>query len=242
VANLHITIAINDQLQRKHEENQLKALEVVDRVAAKIAPGRPPSFAGAHVVKALEDISDSGAMGRLNLSKDLCLGEGETRTLVRHLKNERLIEVSRSGISLSANGRKLLSSLRTLFSEQIEIPLTPLAVGPFNIAVRVIGMKGAVKYGLEQRDAAIRAGARGATTLVFTEQRLVMPGTGERVSQSDSSITASLSKLSLNEDDVIIIGSANEKIEAELGVKTAVLELLKTRDRNNFRSERSTAR
>jgi hypothetical protein len=212
----------------------LKALEVVDSVAAKIAPGRQPSFAGAHVLKALEDISDSGAMGRLNLSKDLCLGEGETRTLVRHLRNEGLIEVSRSGISLSATGRKLLSSLRTLLSEQVEIPSTPLAVGPFNIAVRVNGMKGSVKYGLEQRDAAVRAGARGATTLVFTEKRLVMPGTGERVSESDSSITASLSKLSLNEDDVIIIGSANEKIEAELGVKTAALELLKTKDRNNL--------
>jgi hypothetical protein len=223
-------------------KTQLKVLETVDRVAAKIAPGRPPSFAGAHVVKALEDINNNGAMGRLNLSKDLCLGEGETRTLVRHLKNEGLIEVSRSGISLSAGGRKLLSSLRTLLSEQIEISPTPLAVGPFNIAVRVAGMKGSVKYGLEQRDAAVRAGARGATTLVFTKKGLVIPGTEEKVSESDSSITASLSKLNLSEGDVLIIGSANEKIRAELGVKTAALELLKTKDRNNFRSTRSTVR
>jgi predicted transcriptional regulator len=211
----------------------LKALEVMDRVAAKIAPGRPPSFAGAHVVKALEDISDNRAMGRLNLSRDLCMGEGETRTLIRHLKNEGLIEVSRAGISLSAAGRKLLSSLRTLLSEQIEIPSTPLAVGPFNVAVRVAGMKGSVKYGLEQRDAAITAGAKGATTLVFTKNRLAMPGTGEEVSESDSRITDVLSKLRLNEDDVIIIGSADEKIKAELGVKTAALELLKTKDSFN---------
>jgi predicted transcriptional regulator len=208
---------------------QLKAIETLDRVAAKIAPGRPPSFAGAHVVKALENISDKGALGRLNLSRDLCLGEGETRTLVRHLKNEGLIEVSRSGISLSPVGRKLLSSLRALLSEQIEIPSTPLAIGPFNVAVRVAGMKSSVKFGLEQRDAAIMAGAKGATTLIFTRNGLVMPGTGEKVSESDSSITPSLSKLSLNEGDVIIIGSANEMIKAELGVKTAALELLKTR-------------
>jgi hypothetical protein len=38
----------------------------------------------------------------------------------------------------------------------------------------------------------------------------------------------------LKEDDVIIIGSADEKIKAELGVKTAALELLKTKDKNNF--------
>jgi hypothetical protein len=221
----------------------LKALETVDRVAAKIAPGRSPSFAGAHVIKALEGISAQGTMGRLKLSKDLHLGEGETRTLVKHLKNEGLIEVSKSGISLSAAGRKLLSSLRTLLSEQIEIPSTPLAVGPYNVAVRVAGMRDSVKYGLEQRDAAITAGARGATTLVFAKNGLAMPGTGEEVSESDSSITAVLSKLSLNEDDVIIIGSANEKIKAELGVKTAALELLKTKGINNFnRSTGSTVR
>jgi len=209
----------------------LKTLETVTRVAAKIAPGRLPSFSEAQVVKALEDISLQENMGRLKLSKDLHMGEGETRTLVRHLKNEGLIDVSKSGISLSQDGRRLLSSLRTLVSEQIEMPSTPLTVGPFNVAVRVTGMKDSIKFGLEQRDAAILAGAKGATTLVFTKNRLTMPGTGEDVSKSDSSIPASLSKLSLNEGDVIIIGSSNEKIKAELGAKTAALELLKSHAR-----------
>ena len=209
----------------------MKTLETVTRVAAKIAPGRLPSFSEAQVVKALEDISLQENMGRLKLSKDLHMGEGETRTLVRHLKNEGLIDVSKSGISLSQDGRRLLSSLRTLVSEQIEMPSTPLTVGPFNVAVRVTGMKDSIKFGLEQRDAAILAGAKGATTLVFTKNRLTMPGTGEDVSKSDSSIPASLSKLSLNEGDVIIIGSSNEKIKAELGAKTAALELLKSHAR-----------
>lgn len=209
----------------------MKTLETVTRVAAKIAPGRLPSFSEAQVVKALEDISLQENMGRLKLSKDLHMGEGETRTLVKHLKNEGLIDVSKSGISLSQDGRRLLSSLRTLVSEQIEMPSTPLTVGPFNVAVRVTGMKGSIKFGLEQRDAAIMAGAKGATTLVFTKNRLTMPGTGEDVSKSDPSIPASLSKLSLNEGDVIIIGSSDEKIRAELGAKTAALELLKSHAR-----------
>jgi hypothetical protein len=42
----------------------------------------------------------------------------------------------------------------------------------------------------------------------------------------------------LNEGDVIIIGSADEKIKAELGAKTAALELLRSRNRTNFRSSR----
>ena len=205
----------------------MKALETVDRVTAKIAPGRSPSFAGAHVIKALEGISAQGIVGRLKLSKDLHLGEGETRTLVKHLKNEGLIEVSKSGISLSEAGRKLFLSLRTVLSEQVAIPSTGLTVGRFNVAVRVAGMKNSVKYGLEQRDAAMMAGAKGATTLVYTKNGLALPGTGEDVLKSCSAIIATLSKLSLKEGDVVIIGSADEKIKAELGAKTAALELLK---------------
>jgi hypothetical protein len=210
----------------------LEALEIIARVSSKIAPGRFPSFAEAHVLKALEEISLEKSVGRLRLSRDLDLGEGETRTLVKHLKNEGLIDISRSGISLSEAGRKLLSSLRAVLSEQMAIPFTPLTVGRFNVAVRVAGMKNSVKYGLEQRDAAIKEGANGATTLVFTKTGLAMPGSREDVSKSDSSIIDALSKLSLNEGDVVIIGSADEKIKAELGAKAAALDLLKSKPRS----------
>jgi len=211
----------------------LKTLEIISKVAAKIAPGRLPSFAEAHVVMALEDIGNAGTVGRLKLSKDLQLGEGETRTLVRHLQKEGLIEISRAGISLSANGRKLLSGLKEVLSEQVEVPSSPLTVGRFNVAVQIKGVKSSVRYGLEQRDAAITAGAKGATTLVFTNNRLAMPGTGE-VLESGSSIVGVLSKLSLKEGDVIVIGSAEDRFKAELGVRAAALELLKTKDGRDF--------
>jgi predicted transcriptional regulator len=202
-------------------------LETISKVAEKMAPGRSPSFAEAHVIKALEQISQQKSVGRLKLSEDLHLGEGEARTLVKHLKNEGLIEVSKTGISLSARGKRVLSSLRTVVSEPVDIPSTPLTVGPFNVAVRIAGMKDFIKKGLEQRDAAIKAGAKGATTLVFTGHRLTMPGTEEDVSKNDPLILASLSGLSPKEGDVVIIGSADEKIKAELGAKTAALELFK---------------
>jgi hypothetical protein len=97
-------------------------------------------------------------------------------------------------------------------------------------------MKDSVKYGLEQRDSAIMAGAKGATTLIFTRNRLTMPNTEENTPKGDLLTLAALSKLSLNEGDVIIIGSADEKIKAELGAKTAALELLRSKKRTNFRS------
>ena len=212
----------------------MEILRTIDRVSAKTAPGRPPLFAEAHVIKALEDISLQQTMGRMKLSRDLQLGEGETRTLVKHMKNEGLIDVSKSGISLSATGKELLGNLRTHLSEQVEIPSTSFTVGSFNVAVRVAGMKDSVKYGLEQRDAAMMAGAKGATTLVFTKNGLALPGTGESVSRIDSCLLVALSKLSLKEGDIIIIGSADERIKAEFGVKTAALELLKSKNRKSI--------
>ena len=212
----------------------MKTLEIIARVAKKIAPGRPPSFAEAHVVMALEYIGNVGTVGRLKLSKDLQLGEGETRTLVKHLKNEELIEISRSGISLSAAGNKLISNLRTVLSERVEVPSSPLTVGRFNVAVKVKGMKSSVKYGLEQRDAAMTVGAKGATTLVFTNNKLTIPGTKEVLSKTGSSMAEVLSKLSLKEGDVIVIGSADDRFKAELGVRAAALELLKTKTRTDF--------
>jgi len=207
----------------------VEILEIVERVAGKIAPGRSPLFTEAHVIKALEEINAQKSVGRLKLSKELQLGEGAARTLVKHLKNEELIETSKLGITLSEYGKRVFSSLRTVVSEQVEVPSSPLTVGFFNIAVLVRSLAAAVKYGLEQRDAAIMAGAKGATTLIFSKNKLTMPSVKEDVFKGNMAIRDFLlSRLSPKEGDVIIIGSADEKIRAEFGAKMAALQLLKT--------------
>lgn len=203
--------------------------EVIEKVAGKIAPGRSPLFTEVHVVKALEEINAQKSIGRLKLSKELQLGEGAVRTLVKHLRNEGLIEISKLGISLSERGRRVFSGLRTVVSEHVEVPSSPLTVGRFNVAILVRGKADAVKYGLEQRDMAIIAGAKGATTLIFSKNKLTMPNTEEDAFKSNSSIRGFLlSRLSPKESDVIIIGSADEKTKAEFGAKMAAIQLLKS--------------
>jgi len=206
----------------------LELLEVIEKVTSKVAPGREPSFTEAHVIKALEIIGGGEAVGRIRLSKELGLGEGETRTLVKHLKNEGIIEVSRSGIVLLEYGEKLFSDLRSRISEEVEVPPSPLTVGPFNVAVLVREAANAVKTGLEQRDTAIKAGALGATTLIFSRKRLTMPsGKGEDIFKGISSTHQMLmSRLDPKENDIIIIGSGENKRLAELGAKMAAFELL----------------
>lgn len=207
----------------------LKLLEVIERVASQVAPGRVPSFNEAHVVKALEIIDAYGTVGRTRLSKELELGEGVTRTLLKHLKKEELIEGSKRGISLSTYGKRLFSNLRPKISCGVEVKNSPLTVGPFNIAVLVRNVAHAVRRGVEQRDTAIKAGARGATTLVFCRDRLIMPFSEEDIFEGIPSIHGMLlSKLDPKENDVIIVGSGGSKKLAEIGAKMAALELLKS--------------
>jgi predicted transcriptional regulator len=211
----------------------LELLEAIERIAGKIAPGRSPSFNEAHVVKALEIIGAYGTLGRIRLSKELALGEGVTRTLVKHLRKEGLIKGSRYGIMFSEYGKKLFSNLRSKISEGIEVPNSPLTVGPFNMAVLVRNVAHGVKRGVEQRDAAIKVGALGATTLIFSRSKLVMPSNDECVFKGISSIHDMLvSKLNPKEDDVIVIGSGESKKSAEIGAKTAALELLEFESEN----------
>lgn len=208
----------------------MEILKIIERVTGKIAPGRTPFFTEAHVIKALEEIEAQRHVGRIKLSKTLGLGEGTTRTLIKHLKREKLIKISRSGIELSEYGKGVFTGLRAEISKEIEIPPSSLTVGTFNIAVLVRDVGSAVKYGLEQRDAAIITGAHGATTLIFSKNKLTMPGVTEDIFKDTPSIRDTLlSKLKPKENDVIIIGSAEDRGSAEFGAKMAAFELLKSR-------------
>jgi len=206
----------------------LRLLEVIERVTRKIAPGPAPSFNEAHVVKALEIIGKSGTVGRIRLSKEVGLGEGTTRTLLKHLKNEGITQSSRSGIFFSETGKKLFSDLRSKVSEGVDVASSPLTVGSFNIAVLVRDSAQAVGSGMEQRDTAIKSGASGATTLVFSGNKLSMPACVNDISESTSSLHDEIvTKLNPNENDVIIVGSGENRKLAEIGAKMAAIKLLK---------------
>jgi len=207
------------------------SLDLIKKIAGKMAPGRAPSFIEAHVIKALEAIASEEAVGRIRLAKMVRLGEGEVRTLVKHLRNEGLIEVSRSGIVLSEFGEEVFSDLRARIGEEVEVPTSSLTVGSFNMAIVVRNMAHMVRSGVEQRDAAIKVGASGATTLIFRNNRLIMPGLSEDILRDAPTIQDLLvSSLKPGENDVIILGSANDKQTAELGAKMAAFELLKSKE------------
>lgn len=204
------------------------SLTAIEKATSKLAPGRAPYYIEAHLVKALLLIDTEGAIGRVRLSKTIGLGEGTVRTLIKHLEKADLIKTSRKGILPTEAGRRLIQDLKARMGEKKQISRSDLTVGPFNVAILVRNAAPFVRKGLEQRDAAIKVGALGATTLVFQREKLKMPFGNEDAAENDAALLEKLvSELSPRENDVVIIGTANDRSTAELGALAAALETMK---------------
>ena len=148
------------------------------------------------------------------------------RTLIRRLKALDLIETTRGGMSLTLIGESLLNELNGVI-KTADFPSMPITVGVANFAVPIKGAAASkVKRGIEQRDAAIIAGAQGATSLVMQDGRLRMPGMEETLDAEIESIIHE--RMEIVEGDVLIIGSSNDSFLAEIGAKSAALMLLES--------------
>ncbi len=200
----------------------IKALE---KVASRYAPSRALSFDVVHVFATLQLIENGGKTSRDSLCTGLALGEGTIKTLVKHMKMHRLVETSNGGTKMTAKGRGICSELLSSMPSEMSLPRCSIALGKFNYAVLLREFGFAVKSGIEQRDAAIKMGAIGATTLLFKDGKCVMPASSQDSLKKEPEIRRMLAeKLKPKEGDVIIIGSAdsNEKT-AELAAKNAAL-------------------
>jgi hypothetical protein len=202
----------------------LEAVAILHGISEKTAPGRFPSYAPAHVLKAIELISSGSNVGRQQLANSLGIGEGAARTIVRRLKGEELITISRGGMLLTERGRQLLETLNNRILGTELMP-TGMTVGKCDYAVVVRRAASKVGSGVEQRDFALLAGAKGATTLVYRDDMFQVPRLEFEPSQT--LVRELTEKLKPGEGDVMIIGTADSMLDAEIGSKSAAIELLR---------------
>ena len=198
---------------------------MLQKVASRYAPSRVLSFDAVHVFAALQMIGNNGTTSRNELCSGLVLGEGTIKTLVKHLKMQGLIETSNRGTKMTAKGKGICEGLLLAIPAEMSLPKCSVSLSRFNYAVLVKEFGFAVGLGIEQRDAAIKMGATGATTLLFKDNKFVMPANSNDSLKKEPRVRRMLvEKLNPREGDVIIIGSAdsNEKT-AELGAKNAAL-------------------
>jgi predicted transcriptional regulator len=191
------------------------------------APGPYPSFSILHIIKALELISKTQQLGRGRLSEELKIGEGVTRTLIERLKDADLVSASRKGCSLTAKGEKVWSEFQSIFPKKIELNKNELTSTACNVAVQVSGGGNKVRAGLEQRDAAMIAGARGAITIISRKQKLFIPTISEDISRDFPGIYSQITELlKLKENDAVVIGNADNWNQAEYGALAAAWTLI----------------
>jgi len=201
--------------------------KLLESLLEEKAPGPYPSFSVYHLIKGLELVAKAGHVGRGKLAEELKIGEGATRTLIERLKTARLISVSKKGCSLTEKGRKVWKEFESIFPQKTNLERNELALADCNVAVQIRGGGDKARTGIEQRDAAVIAGAKGATTLVFRGKKLVVPNISENVSH-DFPIAHRqiMAFLKLRENDVVVIGSADTWSRAEYGALAAAWTLI----------------
>ncbi len=209
---------------------------MLERVARRYAPSRPLSFDLVHVFVALQRIGNKGITSRNALCRALVLGEGTVKTLIKHLKMQGLIETSNRGTKTTAKGKGIYEGLLSAIPAEMSLPKCSVALSRFNYAVLVREFGFAVGLGIEQRDAAIKVGATGATTLLFKDNKLVMPASRNDSLKKEQEVRRMVvEKLNPRDGDVIIIGSANSNEKtAELGAKNAALLTIFSHERHHL--------
>ena len=95
-------------------------------------------------------------------------------------------------------------------------------------------MSSMIKDGIAQRDAAIRMGASGATTLLFKDNKFLIPQTDFDSLKDEHQLSEQMIKnLHPQDGDVIIIGSDNySRMKAEFAAKSAALRTIMNHEKH----------
>ena len=210
-----------------------QVLRLLSKVAERYAPSRLLSFDSVHVLKAMQLMENRKKVSRSLLMHELGLGEGSIKTLVKHMKMSGLIENSNAGTWSTNKGKAVYAKLHGTMPNEMDVFKCSIALGKFNYAVLVKDAAYNIGSGIEQRDAAIKLGAVGATTLIFKNGRLLMPDTREDLLRNNPKIhSLFIKKLAPKDNDVIIIGSSENKRTAELAAKSAALHTIANHEKH----------
>ncbi|MFH1179969.1 MAG: DUF4443 domain-containing protein [Candidatus Bathyarchaeota archaeon] len=199
----------------------MEQVRLLNQLVSKTAPGRAPDFTQAHLLYSLILLKNK-RIGRKQLAEELRLGEGTARTILGRLQDENLIEITRSGITLSSNGLDYLKAVETVLKWK-PLPGTEITVDKVNWAVLIRGVSRRVRLGVEQRDQALIHGATGATTLVYHDRSWIIPGIEEKL---EVHILEGLADFKPTENDVAIIGTSGDGFTATIGALAAAINLL----------------
>jgi len=198
----------------------------MQEIAGKKAPGPSTTFTIFHVFYALELLSER-SLGRNKLAEKLNVGDGAVRTIISRLREAALIETSKEGCTLTQKGLDIWRQFQEIFPKRVEIPRSELAQSEFNFAFLVKKSAQKVESGIDQRDAAIIAGALKALVIVLKNGHLCIESVSDCIEkQYPKAANLLLKELMPQEDDVIIISGAESYLKAKRGAFAASWSLI----------------
>ena len=200
--------------------------QILEKITGEKAPGPSPTFSVLHMLRAIELVANK-VIGRSKLAEELGVGEGVMRTMINRLKDADLITTSKLGCALTSKGLKLWNEYKMVFRRKVEIGKNELTLADYNVAILVENREHKVKSGMKQRDSAIMVGAKGATTIMFKGERLIIPSVSDNMTKDFPKVANQMVRLlQPGENDVIVVGSADSLVKAEYGALAAAWTLV----------------
>ncbi|MHA1191107.1 MAG: DUF4443 domain-containing protein [Promethearchaeota archaeon] len=215
-----------------------------------------PTFNHAHILLSLFIFKNHPkGIGRYRLKEELLIGKGTARSLITRLKEKvDFIKVS-GGIDQNGQPKNRLGHILTekgmKYLEGVKKKIPLLIRGDLDILKGIIieternypficvvkQGESKIKYGMEQRDAAIKADGSGATCLVFNGKNFVFPASTSVKNQdlkekANKNIEDYFKNLiltannTLEKGDVFIIGLGDHPNKARLASLNAALTLI----------------
>ncbi|MDD3398011.1 MAG: hypothetical protein PHW93_00215 [Candidatus Methanomethylophilaceae archaeon] len=179
-------------------------------------------FADYNVYWALHLISDGKRVGRKRLAEMVGIGEGSMRRIIDTLREWEMIDIKQTGIKITATGTGFLNELPM---KVLNLNIGNLVVGNYQQALLVKDVAHKIENGMQQRDAGIRAGSLGCTTIIFRNGALTMPPDWNIDEERPILASTIRRTIDMGENDIIIVGGADYKVDAVNGALAAAFEL-----------------
>lgn len=198
----------------------------MQQIAEKRAPGPSTTFTIFHIFYALELMSQR-SYGRNTLAEELHVGDGAVRTIINRLIEAGLIETSKEGCKLTIKGRGIWRQFEEIFPKRIDLPKSELSTSDYNHAFLVKNAGHKVESGIDQRDAAIIAGARKALVIVIKNGHLSVSSVSDCLEKEyPKAANLIISEFKPQENDVIVIAGADTPLKAIRGAFAASWSLI----------------
>ncbi len=204
------SISINPDVSRKF-------INLIQNIFSMV--GNIPNFTKMDILRCFLRFKKN--IGRQELAKELELGEGTARTILKILKSKKLLDQTKKGHFLSKKGEEILQHICSHISIPKSITMHDLYPDSKKIGMQIKNAPRLTQL-YKLRDIAVKNGAEGAIILRF-DGKLYAPGMEHERSYKE------LEKyFDFKNNDALIIAFSDKKKPAENGALAIAIELSST--------------